>query len=166
MVTTFPYFVLGMLVYATLELKIEKTEVFLMFIAAFCRMLVPGGGQVDITNGKFVFQCTEAYLIEDGKITTPVKGATLIGDGPTVLTKITMLGDDFAMDPGIGALRQGGPGRAGRRRPALGQDRRPDGGRDQRLTQYPCIPAESGDPGFFKSDAAEMLFRPAACRRL
>jgi TldD protein len=69
-----------------------------------------GGGQVDITNGKFVFQCTEAYLIEDGKITTPVKGATLIGDGPTVLTKITMLGDDFCMDPGIGVCGKSGQG--------------------------------------------------------
>src|SRR5579884_1872208 len=61
-----------------------------------------GGGQVDITNGKFVFQCTEAYLIEDGKVTTPVKGATLIGDGPSALTKVTMIGDDFGFDPGIG----------------------------------------------------------------
>jgi TldD protein len=69
-----------------------------------------GGGQVDITNGKFVFQCTEAYLIEDGRITTPVKGATLIGDGPTVLTKITMIGDDFGMDPGIGMCGKAGQG--------------------------------------------------------
>ena len=61
-----------------------------------------GGGQVDITNGKFVFQCTEAYLIEDGKITTPVKGATLIGDGPSALTRVTMIGDDFDFDPGVG----------------------------------------------------------------
>ncbi|MGH6971447.1 MAG: TldD/PmbA family protein, partial [Caulobacteraceae bacterium] len=53
-----------------------------------------GGGQVDITNGKFVFQCTEAYLIEDGKVTSPVKGATLIGDGPSALTRGTMVGDD------------------------------------------------------------------------
>ncbi|WP_333592720.1 TldD/PmbA family protein, partial [Brevundimonas sp.] len=53
-----------------------------------------GGGQVDITNGKFVFQCTEAYLIEDGKITAPVRGATLIGDGATALQNITMIGDD------------------------------------------------------------------------
>ena len=54
-----------------------------------------GGGQVDITNGKFVFQCTEAYLIEDGKVTSPVKGATLIGDGPSALTRVSMIGDDF-----------------------------------------------------------------------
>ncbi|MEI7932630.1 MAG: metallopeptidase TldD-related protein, partial [Alphaproteobacteria bacterium] len=60
------------------------------------------GGQVDITNGKFVFQCTEAYQIEDGKITSPVKGATLIGDGPSALTRVTMIGDDFCFDPGIG----------------------------------------------------------------
>jgi TldD protein len=69
-----------------------------------------GGGQVDITNGKFVFQCTEAYLIENGKITTPVKGATLIGDGPTALTRITHIGDDFSFDPGIGVCGKGGQG--------------------------------------------------------
>jgi TldD protein len=67
-----------------------------------------GGGQVDITNGKFVFQCTEAYLIEDGKVTTPVKGATLIGDGPSALTRVTMIGDDFGFDPGIGSCGKSG----------------------------------------------------------
>jgi TldD protein len=67
-----------------------------------------GGGQVDITNGKFVFQCTEAYLIEDGKVTTPVKGATLIGDGPTALTRVTMIGDDFDFDPGVGVCGKSG----------------------------------------------------------
>ena len=69
-----------------------------------------GGGQVDITNGKFVFQCTEAYLIEDGRITTPVKGATLIGDGPSALTRVTMIGDDFCFDPGIGVCGKSGQG--------------------------------------------------------
>ncbi len=67
-----------------------------------------GGGQVDITNGKFVFQCTEAYLIEDGKITAPVKGATLIGDGPSALTRVTMIGDDFDFDPGVGVCGKAG----------------------------------------------------------
>jgi TldD protein len=67
-----------------------------------------GGGQVDITNGKFVFQCTEAYLIEDGKVTTPVKGATLIGDGPSALTRVTMIGDDFDFDPGVGVCGKSG----------------------------------------------------------
>ncbi|MCR5877461.1 metalloprotease TldD [Phenylobacterium sp. J367] len=67
-----------------------------------------GGGQVDITNGKFVFQCTEAYLIEDGRVTVPVKGATLIGDGPSALTRVTMIGDDFAFDPGIGVCGKAG----------------------------------------------------------
>ena len=66
------------------------------------------GGSVDITNGKFVFQCTEAYLIEDGKITTPVKGATLIGDGPTAMTRVVMIGDDFDFDPGIGVCGKNG----------------------------------------------------------
>ena len=69
-----------------------------------------GGGQVDITNGKFVFQCTEAYLIEDGKITAPVKGATLIGDGPSALTRVSMIGDDFDFDPGIGVCGKAGQG--------------------------------------------------------
>ena len=69
-----------------------------------------GGGQVDITNGKFVFQCTEAYLIEDGRLTAPVKGATLIGDGPTALTRVSMIGNDFAYDPGIGVCGKSGQG--------------------------------------------------------
>ncbi|MEE9346937.1 MAG: metalloprotease TldD [Robiginitomaculum sp.] len=69
-----------------------------------------GGGQVDITSGKFVFQCTEAYLVEGGKITAPVKGATLIGDGPTVLTQVTKIGDDMALDPGIGVCGKAGQG--------------------------------------------------------
>ncbi|WP_296816997.1 metalloprotease TldD [Brevundimonas sp.] len=69
-----------------------------------------GGGQVDITNGKFVFQCTEAYLIEDGKVTAPVKGATLIGDGATAMTRISMIGDDFAFDPGVGVCGKAGQG--------------------------------------------------------
>ena len=69
-----------------------------------------GGGQVDITNGKFVFQCTEAYLIENGRVTAPVKGATLIGDGPTSLTKVELIGDDFAYDPGVGVCGKSGQG--------------------------------------------------------
>jgi TldD protein len=60
------------------------------------------GGQVDITNGKFVFSMAEAYLIENGRITAPVKGATLIGNGPDALTRIKMIGNDMALDPGIG----------------------------------------------------------------
>ena len=61
-----------------------------------------GGGQVDITSGKFVFSASEAYLIEDGKITAPVKGATLIGDGPTVLRQVTAVGNDLKLDQGVG----------------------------------------------------------------
>jgi TldD protein len=67
-----------------------------------------GGGQVDITNGKFVFSATEAYLIEDGKITTPVKGATLIGNGPDALTRVSMVGNDLALDEGIGTCGKDG----------------------------------------------------------
>ncbi len=67
-----------------------------------------GGGQVDITSGKFVFSATEAYLIEDGQITRPVKGATLIGNGPDSLTKISMVGNDLALDEGIGTCGKDG----------------------------------------------------------
>jgi TldD protein len=69
-----------------------------------------GGGQVDITNGKFVFSCTEAYRIEDGKIGPAVKGATLIGNGPDVLTKVSMIGNDMRLDPGIGTCGKEGQG--------------------------------------------------------
>ena len=69
-----------------------------------------GGGQVDITSGKYVFQCTEAYKIENGKVTAPVKGAMLIGNGPTDLNRITMIGDNFALDPGIGTCGKNGQG--------------------------------------------------------
>jgi TldD protein len=67
-----------------------------------------GGGQVDITNGKFVFSCTEAYLIEDGKLGTPIKGATLIGNGPDCLTRVTMIGNDLKLDAGIGTCGKNG----------------------------------------------------------
>jgi TldD protein len=67
-----------------------------------------GGGQVDITSGKFVFSASEAYLIEDGKITRPVKGATLIGNGPDVLTKVSMVGNDLQLDSGVGTCGKDG----------------------------------------------------------
>ncbi|MDE2405762.1 MAG: metalloprotease TldD [Sphingomonadales bacterium] len=67
-----------------------------------------GGGQVDITSGKFVFSCTEAYRIENGRLGAPIKGATLIGDGPTVLTRVTGIGNDMALDEGIGMCGKGG----------------------------------------------------------
>jgi len=67
-----------------------------------------GGGQVDITSGKFVFSASEAYLIENGKVTRPVKGATLIGNGPDVLTKVSMIGNDLALDKGVGVCGKGG----------------------------------------------------------
>jgi TldD protein len=67
-----------------------------------------GGGQVDITSGKFVFSASEAYLIEDGKVTTPVKGATLIGSGPEVLTRVSMVGNDLQLDSGIGTCGKNG----------------------------------------------------------
>jgi len=67
-----------------------------------------GGGQVDITSGKFVFSASEAYLIENGKVTAPVKGAMLIGDGPEVLTKISMVGDNLEFDTGVGTCGKEG----------------------------------------------------------
>ncbi len=67
-----------------------------------------GGGQVDIVSGKFVFSCTEAYLVENGKLGAPIKGATLIGDGPSVLTKVSGIGNDLALDEGIGVCGKAG----------------------------------------------------------
>src|SRR6266700_1148796 len=67
-----------------------------------------GGGQVDITNGKFVFSASEAYLIEDGKITAPLRGATLIGNGPDVLTRVSMVGNDLQLDEGVGTCGKDG----------------------------------------------------------
>ena len=88
-----------------------------------------GGGQVDITSGKFVFSCTEAYLIEDGKITMPVKGATLIGAGADALTRISMVGNDMALDPGVGTCGKQGQGvPVGVGQPSLRIDRLTVGG--------------------------------------
>ncbi len=67
-----------------------------------------GGGQVDITSGKFVFGCTEAYMIEDGKVTNPIKGAMLIGNGPDAMHRVSMVGNDMKLDPGIGMCGKGG----------------------------------------------------------
>ena len=67
-----------------------------------------GGGQVDITSGKFVFSASEAYLIENGKVTRPVRGATLIGNGPDVLTKVSMVGNDLQLDTGVGTCGKEG----------------------------------------------------------
>ena len=67
-----------------------------------------GGGQVDIVSGKFVFSCNEAYKVENGKLGAPIKGATLIGDGPTVLTRVTGIGNDLELDRGVGVCGKGG----------------------------------------------------------
>ena len=69
-----------------------------------------GGGQVDITSGKFVFTCTEAYQVEDGEVGAPVKGATLIGSGPDALKTVSMIGNDMALDPGVGTCGKDGQG--------------------------------------------------------
>jgi TldD protein len=67
-----------------------------------------GGGQVDITSGKFVFSASEAYLIEDGKVGSPVKGATLIGNGPDALTRVSRVGNDLQLDEGVGTCGKDG----------------------------------------------------------
>jgi TldD protein len=67
-----------------------------------------GGGQVDITSGKFVFSASEAYLVENGKKTVPIKGAMLIGSGPEVLTRVSMVGNDLKLDPGLGVCGKDG----------------------------------------------------------
>ena len=94
-----------------------------------------GGGSVDITSGKFVFSASEAYLIEGGKIGRPVRDATLVGNGPDVMTRITRVGSDLALDDGVGDMRQRRAVGTGRRRAADGAHptaspsagRRPDG---------------------------------------
>ena len=93
-----------------------------------------GGGQVDITSGKFVFSASEAYLIEDGKVTAPVKGATLIGNGPDALTRVAMVGERHGAGPGHRDLRQERARRAGGCRTADAEIDGPDGRRDGRLT--------------------------------
>jgi len=67
-----------------------------------------GGGQVDITNGKFVFSASVAYMIENGKVTYPVKGATLIGNGPDALTRVAMIGNNLKLDSGVGTCGKEG----------------------------------------------------------
>ena len=88
-----------------------------------------GGGQVDITSGKYVFQCTEAYKIEDGKLGAPLKGAMLIGNGPTDLHRVSMIGNDLELDPGIGTCGKNGQGvPVGVGQPTLRMDRITVGG--------------------------------------
>ncbi|MGE3145487.1 MAG: metalloprotease TldD [Pseudorhodoplanes sp.] len=88
-----------------------------------------GGGQVDITSGKYVFQCTEAYRIEDGKLGAPLKGAMLIGNGPTDLHRVSMIGNDLSLDTGIGTCGKNGQGvPVGVGQPTLRMDRITVGG--------------------------------------
>jgi len=88
-----------------------------------------GGGQVEITSGKYVFQCTEAYRIEDGRVGAPLKGAMLIGNGPTDLNRISMVGNDLALDSGIGTCGKNGQGvPVGVGQPTLRMDRITVGG--------------------------------------
>jgi len=94
-----------------------------------------GGGQVDITNGKFVFSASEAYLIENGQITAPIKGATLIGNGPDVLTRVSMVGNDLKLDEGVGTCGKDGQAvPVGVGIPAIKIDRMTVGGTAKRET--------------------------------
>ena len=106
-----------------------------------------GGGQVDIVSGKFVFTITEGYLIEDGKLGAPVKGATLIGAGSEALTKVGMVGNDMALDPGIGTCGKDGQGvPVGVGQPTLRIDALTVGGTATRLRLSPgpwCSPRRS-----------------------
>jgi predicted Zn-dependent protease len=102
-----------------------------------------GGGQVDITNGKFVFSASEAYMIENGKLTHPVKGATLIGNGPDALTRVSMIGNDLALDTGVGTCGRRGPAHAAHRWPdgrRHGLSARPPRGAAPRPTLSPRSP--------------------------
>lgn len=91
-----------------------------------------GGGQVDITSGRFVFSASEAYLIENGKITHPVKGATLIGNGPEAMNRISMVGDDLKLDSGIGVCgKEGQSVPVGVGQPTLKLDELTVGGTEQ-----------------------------------
>jgi len=88
----------------------EQPEDIIKGVASGVYAVNFGGGQVDITSGKFVFTCTEAYLIEGGRVTAPLKGASLIGNGPDVLTKVSAIGADMALDPGVGTCGKNGQG--------------------------------------------------------
>ena len=112
-----------------------------------------GGGQVDITSGKFVFSAAEAWKIENGKLTYPVKGATLIGNGPDALTRVSMVGNDLRARHRRRHLRQGRAERAGRRRPADAAHRGDDGRRNAVTT-----PVEPAKPDRQAGEA-----RSAAC---
>lgn len=94
-----------------------------------------GGGQADIAKGDFVFTVTEGYLIEDGKLTTPVRGATLMGNGPEVLAEIDMVGTDFALDPGMGMCGKGQSARVSVGQPTIRIPRLTVGGTDEAVTE-------------------------------
>ena len=92
-----------------------------------------GGGQADIAKGDFVFSVTEGYLIEDGKLAEPVRGATLMGNGPEVLAEIDMVGNDFALDPGMGMCGKGQSARVSVGQPTIRIPRLTIGGTDEEI---------------------------------
>jgi len=107
-----------------------------------------GGGQVDITNGKFVFSCTEAYKIEDGRIGPAVKGATLIGNGPDALTRVKMIGSDLQLDPGIGTCGKDGQGvPVGVGQPSLLLEALTVGGTAEKRSEIARIDSKKGRSG-------------------
>jgi TldD protein len=108
-----------------------------------------GGGQVDITSGKFVFSASEAYLIENGKVTRPVKGATLIGNGPEVMGRVSMVGNDLELDAGVGVCGKDGQSvPVGVGQPTLKIDALTVGGTGE---QYSGRPSHSGSPSSRRS---------------
>ena len=126
-----------------------------------------GGGQVDITRGKFVFGCTEAYMIENGKVTQPIKGAMLIGNGPDAMHRVTMIGNDMELDTGIGMCGKAGQGvPVGVGQPHL-QDEPDDGGRHAGLAlcgTYPTARTPASSAGDFGIDRLQA--RPIPLRSI
>ena len=121
-----------------------------------------GGGQVDITSGKYVFQCTEAYKIENGKVGAPLKGAMLIGNGPTDLHRITMIGNDLALDTGIGTCGKNGQGvPVGVGQPTLRMERITVGGTGSVSIRKP----KRASPEDASAGAASCCSSPRSCWR-
>jgi TldD protein len=124
-----------------------------------------GGGQVDITNGKFVFSASEAYMIENGKVTYPVKGATLIGNGPDTMNRISMIGNDMALDSGVGVCgKEGQSVPVGVGQPTLRIDGVTVGGTLEHLiNSYPKIrrPCEGRGPSTARTNTALKTWAPA-----
>ena len=133
--------------------------------ARACMRSISAAAQVDITSGKFVFSASEAYMIEDGAVTAPVKGATLIGNGPDALLKVEMVGNDPGLDPGRWNVRQEWPGRAGRRRSADAEAFELDRGWNSDLSRNRGLCGGLHRPGVCRAVIGSCLCRRACQRR-